>query len=92
MLIGALPLEADAFYIHDVAIAQEARGRGHAEAVVTTLLEVVSCFPRTCLISVYGTVPFWQRFGFVESDEAPAPEKLAAYGADARFMVRLTPD
>ena len=36
------------------------------------MLEVVSCFPRTCLISVYGTVPFWQRFGFkVKHNGAP---------------------
>ncbi|MCE7027090.1 GNAT family N-acetyltransferase [Jiella avicenniae] len=91
-LVGAIPPDADAFYIHDVAIAPEARGRGHAEAVVAALLEIADGFPRACLVSVYGTAAFWQRFGFVATDGEVSAEKLAGYGDDARFMVRLTQD
>lgn len=91
-LIGAIPPDADAFYIHDVAIAPEARGHRHAEEVVAALLQAASAYPQACLVSVYGTVPFWQRFGFLPADDDLAPTSLSAYGADARFMRRLTPD
>mgnify|MGYP003642440907 CR=1 FL=1 len=90
--IAAIPPDADAFYVHDVAIAPEARGRGYADAIVEALLEIASRFPRACLVSVYGTAPFWRRFGFVETDGKVSPEKLAGYGDGARFMVRLTPN
>ena len=90
--LGSVAADADAFYIHDVAIAPEARGRGHADAIVKALLDIARTFPRSCLISVYGTVPFWQRFGFVDARVDWPLDKLADYGADARFMVRLTQD
>ncbi|NDW03608.1 GNAT family N-acetyltransferase [Jiella sp. 40Bstr34] len=91
-LIGAIPPEADAFYIHDVAIGPEARGGGHAGAIVEAFLDIADGFPRACLISVYGTAPFWRRFGFVEAADQVSPKKLAAYGEDARFMVRVMQD
>ncbi|WP_083592093.1 GNAT family N-acetyltransferase [Aurantimonas sp. 22II-16-19i] len=87
-LIGAIAPDADAFYIHDVAIAPHMRGQGLAEPVVTALLDVARGFPRACLVSVYGTVPFWERFGFVDASDALPRGKLAGYGADARFMLR----
>lgn len=90
-LLGALPARSDALYVHDVAIAPEARGRGHAEAVVAALLDLAAGFPRACLVSVYGTPPFWRRFGFLDASRDVSAARLAAYGPDARFMVRLTP-
>ncbi len=88
-LLGTLAPVSDAFYIHDVAIAPPMRGQGHAEAAVSELLAIAGGYLRACLISVYGTVPFWRRFGFVDAQDGPPPEKLSAYGTDARFMVRL---
>jgi hypothetical protein len=40
------------------------------------------------LISVYGTAPFWSRFGFVDETATANPAKLAPYGPGARYMVR----
>ncbi len=86
-LLGALPLEAAQYYIHDVVVAPEARGRGAAGAGVERLLGQAARYPTTALVSVYGTARFWRRFGFRESMSGMA-EKLAPYGPDAVFMVR----
>jgi predicted N-acetyltransferase YhbS len=53
-------------------------------------MEVASRFPTTCLVSVYGTGPFWQRFGFeaVEAADEVLKEKLRNYGGDAVYMSR----
>ncbi|MBO0904961.1 GNAT family N-acetyltransferase [Jiella sonneratiae] len=91
-LLGAIARDADAFYLHDVAVAPEHRGRRHAETVVARLIDAAADFPRICLVSVYGTAPFWRRFGFADASGNVAPHALSGYGPDARFMVRLTPD
>jgi GNAT superfamily N-acetyltransferase len=88
-LLGEIPLDADQYYIHDVAILPELRGRGHAAEGILKLLEVASRFPTTCLVSVYGTAPFWRRFGFEpEPVDAVLEEKLRGYGDDAVYMSR----
>lgn len=87
-VLGVLPEPADCFYIHDVVIAPEARGAGHSRVVVDQLLELAASYPSATLVSVYGTVPFWSRFGFRDAGETLPPGALGAYGADARFMQR----
>ena len=91
-LLGAIPQDADQYYIHDVAIIPELRGHGFAAEGIRKLLRLAdNRYPTTCLISVYGTSPFWRRFGF-----APVPElvgvvlaeKLRNYGDDATYMQR----
>ncbi len=86
-LLGALPADATQFYIHDFALAPEARGTGAAAAGVSALLRVAERYATAALVSVYGTAPFWSRFGFVASGKDMGA-KLAPYGADAVFMVR----
>ncbi|KAL4891078.1 acyl-CoA N-acyltransferase [Aspergillus ambiguus] len=89
-LLGELASDADQFYIHDVAISPRLRGRGLAAECVRQLLVVANRYPTTCLISVYGTEPFWGRFGFVrEPTSATLREKLRAYGEDAICLSRL---
>jgi hypothetical protein len=51
------------------------------------LLDLASDFDTTALVSVYGTVGFWSRFGFAPSAE-DMTGKLLPYGADATYMVR----
>ncbi|MBP0614908.1 GNAT family N-acetyltransferase [Jiella sp. KSK16Y-1] len=92
MRIGSLPPDCDALYIHDVALSPEARGEGQAGAVIGHLLQLAAGFPRACLVSVYGTAAFWQRFGFSDAAAVLPSGALSAYGEDARFMQRLTPD
>ncbi|WP_245413629.1 GNAT family N-acetyltransferase [Mangrovicella endophytica] len=90
-LLRSLPDNADSYYLHDVVVAPEARGKGHAEAGVRRLLDEAQAFPIAALISVYGTAPFWHRFGFELTDGVLPAERLAAYGEDARYMLRPNP-
>ena len=87
-LLGTVRTDANSYYIHDVAVAPERRGTGRAAAGVGLLLAVARAYPATALISVYGTMPFWARFGFVDATASLAPSLLVPYGADARYMMR----
>lgn len=87
-VLGVLPEPGDCFYIHDVVVAPEARKAGHSRVVVEQLLELAAPYRCASLVSVYGTVPFWSRFGFRDASETLPPGALSAYGADARFMMR----
>ncbi|RIY00302.1 GNAT family N-acetyltransferase [Aureimonas flava] len=89
-VLGALPPDADALYIHDVALAPEWRGRGLAEPAIRRLLAAAAPLGAATLVSVYGTWPFWARFGFRRVDDPALAPKLASYGADAVFMLRET--
>ena len=90
-----IPAEADTYYIHDLALLPEARGAGYAAEAVRIMLQVAAegRWRRTCLISVYGTVPFWERFGFKAlldrelGDELT--RKLKGYGESAVYMERV---
>lgn len=88
-LLGKIALDSDQYYIHDLAILPQFRGCGLAQECVKSLLAVASRFPTTCLLSVYGTAPFWERFGFlpVEIDEI-LKKKLLDYGDDAIYLER----
>ncbi|KAL2822822.1 acyl-CoA N-acyltransferase [Aspergillus cavernicola] len=89
-LLGEISSNADQYYIHDVAILPKLRGRGLAAKCIDRLLEVAKRFPVTCLVSVYGTEPFWARFGFVsEPVGEDVREKLRDYGEDAVYLSRL---
>jgi GNAT superfamily N-acetyltransferase len=90
-LLGSLRPDVDSYYIHDVALAPEQRGTGRAAAGVSLLLAVAEAFPTTALVSVYGTAPFWARFGFVDVTATMPPGRLAPYGDDARYMSRQNP-
>ncbi|KAL2802507.1 acyl-CoA N-acyltransferase [Aspergillus granulosus] len=89
-LLSEIPADADAYYIHDVAVLPELRGKGHAGDCVRLLLDMAVRFPVVCLVSVYGTGAFWGRFGFsiVEVGEG-LKEKLEGYGEDAIYLERL---
>ncbi|WP_279481982.1 GNAT family N-acetyltransferase [Aureimonas sp. SK2] len=90
-VLGRLPADADALYIHDVAVASEWRGRKLAEPAVERLLALAEPLGATVLVSVYGTPPFWMRFGFRPVDDPALRDKLASYGEEAVFMLRETP-
>jgi len=49
-LLGAIPADADAYYIHDVVVLQEMRGRGYPGEEKR--------FGVTCLVAVYGMRDF----------------------------------
>jgi GNAT superfamily N-acetyltransferase len=88
-MLGGIPQAADQYYLHDLAILPGFRGRGAAAEGIGKILGVAERYPTTCLISVYGTVPFWDRFGFTtEPVDAAMEEKLRGYGADATYLTR----
>ena len=85
-LLERLPEEADSFYLHDLALLPEARGRGFADAIVSEIIDQAAGLglPAISLIAVSGSAPFWERFGFRRT--AIQPDKLLGYGEDARFL------
>lgn len=88
-LLGEIPPDADEYYIHDVAVLPGLRGRGLAGDCVRMLLEVARRYPTAGLVSVYGTAPFWRRFGFVrEAVDEGLSRKLRGYGEGAVYLTR----
>ncbi|CAN7462638.1 GNAT family N-acetyltransferase [Devosia sp. LjRoot3] len=89
-LIGALPDQPDTFYIHDLALLPVTRGVGAAGQIVAALTKHAQAmgFPTMSLVAVNGSVPFWERQGFVTEDRPELAEKLAAYEDAARYMVK----
>lgn len=88
-LLGEIPSSADQYFIHDIAILPGLRGRGHADNCIRRILDIARRYPLTGLVSVYGTAPFWARFGFVaEPVDEGLSEKLSGYGEDAVYLTR----
>ena len=88
-LLGNIASGADQYYIHDLAILPRLRGRGLAQECINKLFAIAKRYPTTCLISVYGTEPFWSHFGFVavQIDDV-LEKKLQDYGDDAVYLER----
>lgn len=87
--LGALPAAPDCLYLHDVAILPEARGRGAARAYVEYLQGLARRLglSRLALISVYGTVPLWEKLGFTVVSAGAPP--LPSYGPSAVYMLKI---
>lgn len=85
--LRSLAKDATQLYLHDLALDPRLRGTGAAAKGVELILKQGETFSAVSLISVYGTAPFWARFGFVVDDHMPS-EKMASYGPGACFMVR----
>ena len=89
-LLGALPEDADAYYIHDLALLPGARGGGAASACVDRLAGHArgSGFMRMALVAVGNSAGFWQRQDFREAHDEALARKLASYDSAARYMIR----
>lgn len=64
--LAAIPADADTFYVHDIAVARRCRGQRIGFELATRLLDIARArgFTRAELVSVQGSAPFWERFGF----------------------------
>ena len=82
-LIGSLPERSDTLYLHDLALAPEAQGRGLTGPALDRLIAQAAGHARIALVSVNGSVPFWRRHGFAVVDSPALRAKLATYGPDA---------
>lgn len=89
-LIGSISPDCDAYYVHDLSLFPEMRGRGAAVAMVEAMTSVArkAKFSRMGLIAVGGADVFWSRFGFVPVVVTALEERLRAYGAEAVYMER----
>lgn len=68
----------------------ELRGRGFArEGIEELLATVAKRYSTTSLVCVYGTAPFWGRFGFMPEEVGEEmKKKLLGYGNDAVYLER----
>ena len=64
--LGAIPRVASTYYIHDVALLPEARGRGYASQIVERLAEHArgAGLHNLSLVAVNRSQLFWERLGF----------------------------
>lgn len=88
--LGEIPGTATTYYIHDVALLPEGRGKGYAGEAVEQLADHArdSGFGNMSLVAVNGSQAFWERLGF-RTEAIPGLEaKLFSYGQDAVLMTR----
>jgi GNAT superfamily N-acetyltransferase len=82
-MLGALPDDPDCWYVHDVAIAPEARGGGFAASALEIVASAARArgLDRFTLIAVDGADGFWRRLGFAPAREADpgGPEPNIVY-------------
>ncbi len=82
-----LPANPECLYLHDVAVLPDARGG--AAGVYLACLEGLARelgLGRLALVSVYGTVPLWEKLGFKTATAGAPP--LPSYGPTAAYMVK----
>lgn len=89
-LLGTIPTEATTYYVHDVALLPEGRGKGHAADIVERLARHArgAGFPNLSLVAVNNSQAFWKRLGFHSTSVPGLEAKLLTYGPDAVLMVR----
>lgn len=91
-LLGAIPGDADTWYLHDVALLPRVRGRGASAALVAAVAGLARAggFATLSLVAVNDSRPIWEAQGFAVATDA-APD-LASYGGVAWFMMRRIRD
>jgi GNAT superfamily N-acetyltransferase len=89
-LLGKIPSPAATYYIHDVALIPEARGKGHAAQITSLLVSHAreAGFDTLSLVAVNKSRGFWEKAGFRVIAVPGLEAKLASYGPDAALMVR----
>ena len=88
--LGGIPEDASTYYLHDLALLPVARRIGAASHIVEALVKHAQFggFATMSLVAVNGSQGYWEKHGFTVADVPGLAEKLASYGADARYMVR----
>jgi ribosomal protein S18 acetylase RimI-like enzyme len=83
-----LPPAPDTLYLHDLAVAPRAAGRGLARRLVAAMLEhaAVRGLPHAVLVSVQDSRRFWERAGFACAPGDAAG--IATYPPDAVYMAK----
>jgi GNAT superfamily N-acetyltransferase len=86
--LETLPASPECLYLHDVAVLPDGRGRGAARAYVEYLQALARSLGlgRLALVSVYGTIPLWEKLGFTAVSAGAPP--LPSYGPSGAYMVK----
>lgn len=89
-LLGAIPDDADTYYLHDLALLPAARGTGAAAMIVGDILRHARTagLASVSLVAVNGSLPFWYKHGFRALKAPELDDKLNSYEAAARLMVK----
>lgn len=86
------PADADCLYLHDLAVARRAAGRGIGPLLVQCLLERgrAQRLRYSALVSVQESEAFWSRLGYAPASDLDARQQahLASYGVPALYMLR----
>ncbi len=88
-LLGKIPSPATTYYIHDVALLPEARGKGYAAQIADRLATHAreAGFGNLSLVAVNKSQVFWEKAGFRVIAVPGLGAKLASYGPDATLML-----
>lgn len=87
-VVAAMP---DTFYMHDLAVSPQAKGRGVGKALIRDAFAMARRMQlaQLALVAVQGAHAYWQTHGF-----SPVPQlseamdlTLAGYPGDAQYMV-----
>jgi ribosomal protein S18 acetylase RimI-like enzyme len=86
----ALPEAPDTLYVHDLAVAPRALGRGLARRLLAQLLDGARArgLRHSALVSVQGSQGFWAGLGYGVDAARPRCAALASYPGEARYMCR----
>lgn len=84
------PAQARWLYLHDLAVGPQARGQAMGPRLVAQARQKAQALglQQLVLVAVQDSVGFWSRLGFAEQPlpTGVAGDKLASFGAQARFM------
>ena len=75
----------DEFYLHDLAVSRQARGKGIGQRLLATALAFATDegFEHAGLVAVQDAPAFWRKQGF---KPASTQKSLAEYGEGATYM------
>lgn len=86
------PDDPDCLYLHDLAVARRAAGRGIGPLLVQRLLDHARAqrLRYSALVSVQDSEAFWSRLGYAPASDLDERQQahLASYGVPARYMVQ----
>lgn len=87
-ILGAIPNDADTYYLHDIALLPETRGTGAGRAGLDLTIAAARAagLGEIMLMAVGGADRFWAAHGFAVLEAAPAA--LTGYGLEALLMRR----
>jgi GNAT superfamily N-acetyltransferase len=89
-MIGAIPDDADSYFLHDLALLPDVRGSGAGRRALELVLRHARDFgySEVSLVAVNGADSFWSAQGFSRIGDEGILRKLQSYGEGTFFMER----